>query len=194
MSGLQLRYVRGLCLASGLWVLGVGGLMMPGVALAQASAVRPAESMRQGDRHFGRGNYEAAIAAYTEALRMNPSSAYAYYNRASAYRRMGQHESAVQDYSRSLQLNPQQPFAYLYRGESLQAMGQHRAAIGDYSALLQLKENDPLAYERRGDAFAALGNKEAAIADYQKAAEFFRAQRKGKDETKVMERLKSLQP
>ncbi len=179
----------------------VGGLlgvvpmgMLPLRGVAQTAAVRPAEVIRQGDRHFGRGEYEAAIAAYTEVLRLNPASAYAYYNRANAYRRLGQCEAALPDYGRSLQINPQQSFALLYRGECLHAIGQYRAAVENYTMLLQLRANDPAVYQKRADAYLALANRGAAIADYQKAAEGFKAQGKRKDEAKVLEQLSALQP
>ena len=44
---------------------------------------------RSGRSYFAKGEYDKAIADYTEAIRLDPKSPKAYYNRAAAYDRKG---------------------------------------------------------------------------------------------------------
>ena len=46
-------------------------------------------------------DYEGAIRAFTEGLRLNPYLVEAYENRALAYRRLGMNDEAAQDLTRS---------------------------------------------------------------------------------------------
>jgi tetratricopeptide (TPR) repeat protein len=53
-----------------------------------------------------RGEYDNAIADYTEALRLNPNYAAAYNNRGSAYDDKGMPDRAIEDYTAALRINP----------------------------------------------------------------------------------------
>ena len=49
---------------------------------------------------------DLAIADYTQALRINHDYAEAYYNRGSAYHRIGQDDLAIADFTEALRINP----------------------------------------------------------------------------------------
>jgi tetratricopeptide (TPR) repeat protein len=62
--------------------------------------------LNQGYAHYQEKNYEQAIAAYSEALRIYPDYAAAYYNRSIAYTDQGNHEQAKADYDEAMRIDP----------------------------------------------------------------------------------------
>jgi serine/threonine-protein kinase len=61
---------------------------------------------RRGNELFEKKEYDEAIAAYTEAIRLNPKHAAAYYSRGSAHARNGNTISAEADHRTALLLDP----------------------------------------------------------------------------------------
>ena len=58
-----------------------------------------------GDAALQAQNYEAAVAQYTEALKLKPDDALAYYKRGHAYRGMGERQKALLDFKQALELS-----------------------------------------------------------------------------------------
>ena len=114
-------------------------------------------------------DHEAAIDAYTRALRLNPKYAGAYINLGNAKGALGQHQAALADYDAALRLNPNFAAAYYNRGNAERALGQYQAALTDYDKALRLNPNDAEAYINLGNAKDALGQHQAALADYDAA-------------------------
>ncbi len=56
----------------------------------------------RGNRHLEGQEYDAAIDCYSRAIRLYPSNARFYYNRAIAYENLGEHERAKADYAHAL--------------------------------------------------------------------------------------------
>ena len=65
-----------------------------------------AEAIQQGDRFSDRGDVDAALAAYTSAVTLEPTNAMAYCNRAAAYGRRGDTQQAIADCESALRLDP----------------------------------------------------------------------------------------
>ena len=120
------------------------------------------------------------LAEYDEAIRLNPDSADAYFNRAKA--KMPD-PSAITDYDEAIRLNSDFAEAYFYRGclktyfrpqESTLA-ARHKAlrsAIADFDEAIRLDLGVPKrlhAYYRRGLAKYDLDRYEAAIVDFDEA-------------------------
>ena len=112
------------------------------------------------------GNYDDAIAAYTQAIRLKPDNAHAYYNRGNAKRKLGQHRAAITDYDTAIRLQPDYASAYNNRGNVKAELGEHIAAIADFDTAIRLKPDDAAAYYNRGISKANLGEQLTAIADY----------------------------
>ena len=125
----------------------------------------------------------SVLTEYDEAIRLNPNSAEAYFNRGRAKAKLDQRPAAIADYDEAIRLNPNFAEAYLHRGylkdylavrESVMAACHSalRSAIADFDAAIRLGlelSNLFHAYYRRGEAKYNLDQYEAAIVDFNEA-------------------------
>ena len=95
------------------------------IASSQLSAQDPdlngaREYCDRGQAFLDKGEYDKAIADYTEAIKLDPKDAMAcfvaYYNRGVAYGKKGDSEKAVADYTEAIRLDPYLVYAYVNRG------------------------------------------------------------------------------
>lgn len=64
----------------------------------------PERKFRRAETYAEKGEYDQAVAAYSEAIRLRPNYAEAYYGRALAYQKKGDSSSAEVDFARAKQL------------------------------------------------------------------------------------------
>ena len=95
---------------------------------------------------------ERTLESFTEAIRLNPEDAFAYYSRGAAYYDLGRHDLAMQDYDAVIRLDPQNGRAYTGRGATYHSFRQYERAIQDYDEAIRLDPRDALAYGNRGNA------------------------------------------
>jgi tetratricopeptide (TPR) repeat protein len=102
-----------------LWILVCGAVVLSATLIGTPTAPRPTPTptptptyLSQAFLHSRRGQYEEAIADYTEAIRLNPKNAAAYFGRGNAYSELGEYEEAVADYREAVRLNPTYAAAY----------------------------------------------------------------------------------
>jgi tetratricopeptide (TPR) repeat protein len=117
--------------------------------------------------HSNLGEYEEAIAHYTEAIRLDPAYMVAYQSRGNAYHHLGKNEEAIADYTEAIRLDPGHRPAYHGRGNAYCELNEYEKAIADYTEAIRLEPRNTVAYQSRGNAYRALGEYEAAIADYE---------------------------
>jgi len=110
-------------------------LLLPNVA---ASADAATEAYQKGLSCLGEQDYDAAIAAFTEAIRLNPKSAQAYYNRGKSYALMGGLENAIADCSEAVRLDPKLAVAYQCRGFVSPRKGENIKAEEDFTRAKKL--------------------------------------------------------
>lgn len=79
-----------------------------------------------------KGQYEAAIQDYNEAIRLIPDFAVALNNRAWAYFKWGRGAQGLADVERSLQLNPLSEHSWDTRAHIRQVIGNFAGAFTDY--------------------------------------------------------------
>jgi lipoprotein NlpI len=94
----------------------------------------------RGIAYKNKGDFDRAIADYTQAIQLNPKDAKPHVNRANAYSDKGDFDRAVADYNEAIQLDPKFAFAYLNRGLANLFTGALPKAIAD---LNQASELDP---------------------------------------------------
>jgi len=145
-----------------------------------------------------RGDYETAIADFTEAILLSPDMVAAYMLRGRALiasvsrvSEVGENfsgigidttvgktasveqvrilDKTIADYTQAIRLDPNNSSAYIHRGYVYYAKGDYNRAIADYDQAIKLAPNREDAYNNRGYVYADKGDLNAAIADYDQA-------------------------
>ncbi len=123
------------------------------------------------------GNYfdpDRALNYLNEAVRLDPKSADAHYNRGIAYDGLGKNQQAIKDYNQTLLLDPKHTEVYYKRGIAYRKLDKYQEAIENYSLAIRLDPNNAEAYNNQGLAFLTLGQFEIACTNFQKACELGR--------------------
>ncbi|WP_293145067.1 MULTISPECIES: serine protease [unclassified Microcoleus] len=123
----------------------------------------------QGGDKFNKGDYQGAVAAYSQAIQLNPNYAEAYYNRAGARYELGDNQGSIEDISQFIRINPNYTQGYNNRGFVRLALGDNQGAIADFNEVLRINPNIAAAYYNRGSARRRLGDKQGAITDFNQA-------------------------
>ncbi len=101
------------------------------------------KAFEKGVLAFQNGNFDAAIVAYTEAIRLDPKNAEAYCNRSRAYARKGDFDKAFADCNEALRLDPKDAKAYYTRGVVCKKMGEKAKAEEDFAQAKKLGYKAP---------------------------------------------------
>lgn len=123
----------------------------------------------QGLEKLEGNNYKAAIAAFTQVLKLTPSYDMAYYNRGNAYRELGEYQAALDDYSKAVKTNPAFTYLRYNRGNVREALGDIQGAIEDYTAAIASYPEEGTGYSNRGAARYKLGDVQGAMEDLNEA-------------------------
>jgi tetratricopeptide (TPR) repeat protein len=131
---------------------------------------RPAKSredayVNRGVEYGKKGDYDRAIADYTEAIRLDPKDPHAYNDRGNAYRYKGDNDRAIADCTEAIRLDPKYAHAYYNRGKARHAKGDYDRAIADYTEAIRLDPKYAGAYHDRGLAKRAKGDTAGGDAD-----------------------------
>lgn len=123
----------------------------------------------RGNAQRARGNLDAAMADYSEAIRLDPRLAVALRNRGNAHRARGNLDAAMVDYNEAIRLDPRHVNAFIDRGDAHRARGSLDAAMADFSEAIRLDPRHVDAFVARGNAHHDHGNLDAGMADYNEA-------------------------
>jgi len=124
------------------------GRLQPAISyvIDRASLLMPAsdaemhdEMLRQGSRAYAAEDYERAEQCFTDALRYNPQSAEAYFDRAVTLQAADQPARALEDLNRAIELDATQADYYQARGDLLAEMGRLDAAAADWRKAAELR-------------------------------------------------------
>ncbi len=123
----------------------------------------------RGASHAATGQYEKALADFSEVLRLRPNYGKGYYNRGEMHAGLGDYDKALADFDLALRYGYGEGVVYTARGFGNYQKGRVDAAIADYSRAISRNRGDFEAYTLRGDAYYANGRHPEAIRDYQQA-------------------------
>ncbi len=131
------------------------------------------EYYQQGKLKAKQEQYQEAIANFSQAIQLNPSSAEYYYQRGLAYFNLGQLHPAVFDYNESIKLDSQSYLAYYGRALVKVALKNFAGALEDLENLNYLKLNYAPAHKLTGIIYRKSGDNYQATIHLKKAAKLF---------------------
>jgi len=136
-------------------IVGVIILIRVAVNLVQQNSAQNAYT--RGVAFYQKGDYQAAVDAFTIAIRSEPTNPSGYANRGNAYDDMGNYQAAIADLNRALELAKQQSNGpndsqlgefYYNRGVTLQKYGEQRSAVADYLETIRVAPETKDVYGR----------------------------------------------
>ena len=120
------------------------------------------------ERGVNASDLDEQIRFYSEAIRLEPDIANAFYNRGRAHHAKGDVEGALKDYNEAIRLQPDHAAAF-NRGFAYDNKGDLNGAIENYSEAIRLKPDYAGALNNRGLALYYKGDVEGAPKDCNEA-------------------------
>lgn len=127
----------------------------------------------QGIDKLALRDYAGAIADFTQALDLRPTSLEAYLGRCQAQDNLKQDRALLDDCYQILQLDPCTAQAHYYRGRARTRLGYPQSAVEAYTQAIALEPEYAQAYYQRGRIRLDLQDIELARQDLQTAVELF---------------------
>jgi curved DNA-binding protein CbpA len=121
-------------------------------------------------------DYPGAIAAFDQAISLNPESVDAYLGRCRAHEELKNDRAILDDCYQLLQIDPQLAQAYYHQGRARFRLGYLQGAVEAYTHAIALQDTFALAYYQRGRILLEMGDSDRAREDLQKASQLFRVQ------------------
>jgi len=124
--------------------------------------------LRALDRYM-QGDHVGAIAAYTEAIKLDPGNWQFYYNRGVALFKDGKHDLAEADFKKTIEVDPSRIDAYINLDSLLARRGKWDEIISYWNHFIELNPNNGRAYLERGGAYHNKGDDGSAFKDVAKS-------------------------
>jgi tetratricopeptide (TPR) repeat protein len=151
------------------------GVAMPGQATAsqvktyieeQNSAEKKELSadqwLEKGMQLAEQKKFNEAIAAYEQAIKVNPRMDSAYAERGKAYLFTRQYGAALEDFSQATEISPRNAEYIWFKGLAYAGKGQHQLAIEQYKQTLTVNSAMYMAYWNLGLSYERLGMRDEA--------------------------------
>lgn len=116
-----------------------------------------------------KGAAKDAVAAYTEALAVEPDSVFALTHRASNNRAAGNPDAALADAAAALKINPAMVDLYLLRANILRGQGKREAALAEAAAVTAANPDSAYAQVVAAGIYSAFGRDADAMRAYDRA-------------------------
>jgi tetratricopeptide (TPR) repeat protein len=131
--------------------LAVSTVISPSPWLADPTLVD--QLLNRAVRRAENGDLGQATADLDEALKLNPESPLARYNRGRSYAEAGNHSGAISEYGTAIRLNPKLADAFNNRGLAYFHTNRIDLAIVDYGKAIDLNPDLAEAFNNRGIAY-----------------------------------------
>ena len=123
----------------------------------------------QGASQLGLGQFDAAIASYQQALKIEPLDAKTHFNLGIALAENGDFAVAIASYRQALKINPDYVAAYVNLGNVHKDAGDLALAMDCYGQALKLDPGFAEVYCNMGNALKDFGELDQAISYYRQA-------------------------
>ena len=144
-------------------------LSSPGWTTAEEHSREATEALKRGAGYVENVEYDQAIAALSEAIRLDPRYAEAYFQRGNALLGKGWSNRAIADYSEAVRISPELAKALNNRGEAYRDFGDSEKALADFNEAIRLDPRCGVAYAGRGAILSERGDRGGARADWELA-------------------------
>ncbi len=135
-------------------------------AIPQTPEIQVNDLLRRGMSLHELGKREEALAAYEQALRLDPNNASVHECRGLVLGQLGRREEALAAYEQALRLDPNDALTHRCRGDMLRELGRREEALAAYEQALRLGLDDVFVYQYRGQLLGDLGRFGEALAAY----------------------------
>lgn len=127
--------------------------------------------MSAGNDRLRAGDYDGAIADFTEAVQLNSRNPEACLHRGIAYAQQGSLRAAIADFTRALEIDPSLAEAHANLGGAWCNLGRYDLAIASCTEALRIDPTLFEAYHNRAYALYLSGRPSLAVDDYTRALE-----------------------
>lgn len=128
------------------------------------------ENSELGDNYFNNGEYQKAVDAYSEYLRMQPRDIKTIYNRGRAYEELKNYNKALEDFRKVIKEDPLNVNAHLsITSDFYYRLKDYENTIFFSDKVLKLDEKNALAHTLKGKANQKLGQLREAMSSYNDA-------------------------
>lgn len=161
------------------------------LATTRVSATSSVPWNNLGDVYSGEGNYQLAIRAFQQTIRLNPTHLGAHHNLGVVYLRMGDFDQAIIWFERAIAINPL-PQTYNELGVTYLQKREFDKAEKLFRKMIELAPEIPVGYNSLGILFAEQGRVEEARQAWEKVLELDPSAEAAKRNLMLLEQ--SLQP
>jgi len=116
-----------------------------------------------------RGEYEAAIEKYKQAIKKDDRTALAYIDWGLALEKKGDFQAAVEKYQKAIEVDPKAALAYNNWGNVLLAQNDDTGAIAKFEEAIRIDAEQTLPYINWAKLLAKRGDYNGAVKQYQEA-------------------------
>ena len=116
-----------------------------------------------------KGDFDAAIADYDEAILLKPNDARAYGNRGEIWRLKNDIARSLKDLDKAISLAPKSAIFRCRRGDTLREIGEADRALADFNEAILISPSSICAYAGRGLVFEQMNEFARAKTDFEKA-------------------------
>ncbi len=109
------------------------------VVLTPAWAEEAERYNSEGVVHFNKGDYDAALASFKEAIRLNPDLFLAHFNLGVTYGKKGQWDASIDSFKEAVRLEPDVASGHFALGEAYAKKGDRGKALAEYEWLRNRK-------------------------------------------------------
>lgn len=134
--------------------------------LIQQTPNDAAQYARRSKAYELKGDLDAALKDYDDAVRLAPASSSWWNNRGNLFQKKKDFHRALQDYNRSIELSANSAIVYGNRGNAYSNLHDHERALADYDKALALNPNYTNALANRGNVHRERRDFDKALADY----------------------------
>ncbi len=121
------------------------------------------------ERGFAAADPNEKVSCYSEAIRLKPDFADAFFNRGNTRHEIGDFDGAIVDFDEVIRLKPEYGDAFMNRGAARKLKGDLKGARRDYSEAIRLNPNYAEAFNNRGIASFDKGYLDRAMLDFEEA-------------------------